>query len=130
MLMSKALQIDRAEPETAAAEPGLGEKSQGPGAPARHACCTMAGLKAAIVALALTTASGFAPAAPKTAARGRPSLKSYWRLHLDCFQRADAAARHHFVQMKLCARLRCAGCRVEVPRRRRAPCLAGGAATA
>ena len=97
-----------------------------------HACCTntMAGLKAAILALALTAASGFAPAAPKTAARGRPSLKSYWRLHLDCFQRADAAARHHFVQMKLCARLRCAGCRVEVPRRRRAPCLAGGAATA
>ena len=69
----------------------------------------MAGLRACLLALALTTSNGFAPAAQTGAARGRPSPKSHWRLRSEHFQRVDAAARHRFVQMKLCARLRRAG---------------------
>ena len=69
----------------------------------------MAGLRACVVALALTTSNGFAPSLQTGAARGRPSPKSHWRLRSEHFQRVDAAARHRFVQMKLCARLRRAG---------------------
>ena len=78
----------------------------------------MAGLRACLVALALTTSSGFAPSLQTGAARGRPSLKSYWRLHLEHSQRLDAAARHGFVKMKPCARPRRAG---PLPGRRSTP---------
>jgi hypothetical protein len=56
----------------------------------------MAGLKAAILALALSTASCFQQAPQTGAARGRPSLKSYWRRPLKRCRRVDAVARHHF----------------------------------
>ena len=54
----------------------------------------MAGLKAAILALALSTASCFQQAPQTGAARGRPRLKSYWRLSWERFRRVDAVAQH------------------------------------